>query len=168
MKVTPVTGNRGNCVFPSRCNLPRKEAADNFSCPSVYHVLTKTGNQKIKEFIKKCEEKRELILKNGIDTANVEIMNEGDINIDLFFNNSPSKGENFQHAYPVTDHFAQDLVLEYEVDFFDSEKEEHTISILNVVEEFLKEKECEIPWQQSDGDCKVKKQELIERLRKFL
>ena len=84
--------------------MPRKEAADNFSCPSVYHVLTKTGNQKIKEFIKKCEEKRELILKNGIDTANVEIMNEGDINIDLFFNNSPSKGENFQHAYPVTDH----------------------------------------------------------------
>jgi alcohol dehydrogenase class IV len=51
---------------------------------------------------------------------------------------------------------------------FDSEKEEYTISILNVVEEFLKEKECEIPWQQSDGDCKVKKQELIERLRKFL
>ena len=50
----------------------------------------------------------------------------------------------------------------------DSEKEEYTISILNVVEEFLKEKECEIPWQQSDGDCKVKKQELIERLRKFL
>lgn len=132
------------------------------------YVLTKTGEQRIREFIKKCEEKRELILKNGIDTANVEIMNEGDINIDLFFNNSPSKGENFQHAYPVTDHFAQDLVLEYEVDFFDSEKEEYTISILNVVEKFLKEKECEIPWQQSDGDCKVKKKELIERLRKFL
>lgn len=84
--------------------------------------------------------KRELILENGIDTANVEIVNEGYINIDLFFNNSPSKGENFQHAYPVTDHFAQDLVLEYEVDFFDSEKEKYTISILNVVEEFLKEK----------------------------
>lgn len=98
----------------------------------------------------------------------MEIVNEGYINIDLFFNNSPSKGENFQHTYPVTDHFAQDLVLEYEVDFFDSEKEEYTISILNVVEEFLKKKECEIPWQQSDGDCKVKKQELIERLRKFL
>lgn len=138
------------------------------------YVLTKTGNQKIKEFIKKCEEKRELILENGIDTANVEIVNEGDINIDFYwnirhiFNNSSSKGENFQHTYPVTDHFTQDLVLEYEVDFFDSEKEEYTISILNVVEEFLKEKECEIPWQQSDGDCKVKKQELIERLRKFL
>ena len=98
----------------------------------------------------------------------MEIVNEGDINIDLFFNNSPSKGENFQHAYPVTDHFAQDLVLEYEVDFFDSEKEEYTISILNVVEEFLKEKECEIPWQQSDGNGKAKRQELIERLRKFL
>lgn len=132
------------------------------------YVFTKTGNQKIKEFIKKCEEKRELILENGIDTANVKIVNEGDINIDLFFNNSPSKGENFQHAYFVTDHFAQDLVLEYEVDFFDSEKEEYANSILNVVEEFLNEKECEIPWQQSAGDCKVKKQELIERLRKFL
>ena len=132
------------------------------------YVLTKKGEQRISEFIKKCEEKRELILENGIDTANVEIVNEGYINIDLFFNNSPSKGENFQHTYPVTDHFAQDLVLEYEVDFFDSEKEEYTISILNVVEEFLKKKECEIPWQQSDGDCKVKKQELIERLRKFL
>lgn len=79
------------------------------------YVLTKKGEQRIREFIKKCEEKRELILENGIDTANVEIVNEGDINIDLFFNNSPSKGENFQHAYPVTDHFAQDLVLEYEV-----------------------------------------------------
>lgn len=132
------------------------------------YVLTKKGEQRIREFIKKCEEKRELILENGIDTANVEIVNEGDINIDLFFNNSPSKGENFQHAYPVTDHFAQDLVLEYEVDFFDSEKEEYANSILNVVEEFLNEKECEIPWQQSDGDCKVKKQELLERLRKFL
>lgn len=132
------------------------------------YVLTKTGNQKIKEFIKKCEEKRELILENGIDTANVEIVNEGDINIDLFFNNSPSKGENFQHAYPVTDHFAQDLVLEYEVDFFDSEKEEYANSILNVVEEFLDEKECEIPWQRSDENCKTKRQELIERLRKFL
>lgn len=33
MKVTPVTGNRGKRVFPSRCNLPRKEAVDNFSCP---------------------------------------------------------------------------------------------------------------------------------------
>ena len=113
------------------------------------YVLTKKGEQRIREFIKKCEEKRELILENGIDTANVEIVNEGDINIDLFFNNSPSKGENFQHAYPVTDHFAQDLVLEYEVDFFDSEKEEYANSILNVVEEFLNEKECEIPWQQS-------------------
>jgi hypothetical protein len=132
------------------------------------YVFTKTGNQKIKEFIKKCEEKRELILENGIDTANVEIVNEGDINIDLFFNNSPSKGENFQHAYPVTDHFAQDLVLEYEVDFFDSEKEEYANSILNVVEEFLDEKECEIPWQRSDENCKTKRQELIERLRKFL
>ena len=132
------------------------------------YVLTKKGEQRIREFIKKCEEKRELILENGIDTANVEIVNEGDINIDLFFNNSPSKGENFQHAYPVTDHFAQDLVLEYEVDFFDSEKEEYANSILNVVEEFLNEKEYEIPWQQSDGDCKVKKQELIKRLRKFL
>ena len=48
------------------------------------------------------------------------------------------------------------------------EKEEYANSILNVVEEFLNEKECEIPWQQSDGDCKVKKQELIKRLRKFL
>ena len=104
------------------------------------YVLTKKGEQRIREFIKKCEEKRELILENGIDTANVEIVNEGDINIDLFFNNSPSKGENFQHAYPVTDHFAQDLVLEYEVDFFDSEKEEYANSILNVVEEFLNEK----------------------------
>ena len=37
MKVTPITGNRGKRVFPSRCNLPRKEAAANFSCPSVYH-----------------------------------------------------------------------------------------------------------------------------------
>ena len=153
--------------------MPRKEAAVNFSCPSVYHVLTKTGNQKIKEFIKKCEEKRELILENGIDTANVEIVNEGDINIDLFTvhllsNNSPSKGENFQHAYPVTDHFTQDLVLEYEVDFFDSEKEEYANSILNVVEEFLDEKECEIPWQRSDENCKTKRKELIERLRKFL
>lgn len=108
------------------------------------YVLTKKGEQRIREFIKKCEEKRELILENGIDTANVEIVNEGDIN------------------------FAQDLVLEYEVDFFDSEKEEYANSILNVVEEFLNEKECEIPWQQSDGDCKVKKQELIKRLRKFL
>ena len=32
-KVIPVTGNRGKRVFPSRCNLPRKEAAVNFSCP---------------------------------------------------------------------------------------------------------------------------------------
>lgn len=48
------------------------------------YVLTKTGEQRIREFIKKCEEKRELILENGIDTANVEIVNEGDINIDLF------------------------------------------------------------------------------------
>ena len=132
------------------------------------YVLTKKGEQRIREFIKKCEEKRELILENGIDTANVEIVNEGYINIDLFFNNSPSKGENFQHAYPVTDHFAQDIVLEYEVDFFDSEKEEYANSILNVVEEFLNEKECEIPWQQSDGNCKAKRQELLERLRKFL
>ena len=148
--------------------MPRKEAADNFSCPSVYHVLTKTGNQKIKEFIKKCEEKRELILGNGIDTADVEIVNEGGINIDLFFNNPPSNGENFQHTYLVTDHFAQEIILEYEVDFFDSEKEEYANSILNVVEEFLDEKECEIPWQRSDENCKTKRQELIERLRKFL
>ena len=96
------------------------------------YVLTKKGEQRIREFIKKCEEKRELILENGIDTANVEIVNEGDINIDLFFNNSPSKGENFQHAYPVTDHFAQDLVLEYEVDFFDSEKEKFNLLLPNV------------------------------------
>lgn len=48
------------------------------------YVLTKKGEQRIREFIKKCEEKRELILENGIDTANVEIVNEGDINIDLF------------------------------------------------------------------------------------
>lgn len=41
------------------------------------YVLTKTGEQRIREFIKKCEEKRELILENGIDTANVEIVNEG-------------------------------------------------------------------------------------------
>lgn len=47
------------------------------------YVLTKKGEQRIREFIKKCEEKRELILENGIDTANVEIVNEGDINIDL-------------------------------------------------------------------------------------
>lgn len=40
------------------------------------YVLTKTGEQRIREFIKKCEEKRELILENGIDTANVEIVNE--------------------------------------------------------------------------------------------
>ena len=37
MKVTPVTGNRGKRVFPSRCNLLLKEAVANFSCPSVYH-----------------------------------------------------------------------------------------------------------------------------------
>ena len=132
------------------------------------YALTKTGNQKIKEFIKKCEEKRELILENGIDTADVEIVNEEGINIDLFFNNPPSNGENFQHTYLVTDHFSQEIILEYEVDFFDSEKEEYANSILNVVEEFLNEKECEIPWQQSDGNCKAKRQELIERLRKFL
>ena len=35
------------------------------------YVLTKKGEQRIREFIKKCEEKRELILENGIDTANV-------------------------------------------------------------------------------------------------
>lgn len=95
-------------------------------------------------------------------------MNEGGINIDLFFNNPPSNGENFQHTYLVTNHFAQEIILEYEVDFFDSEKEEYANSILNVVEEFLNEKECEIPWQQSDGNGKAKRQELIERLRKFL
>lgn len=39
------------------------------------YVLTKKGEQRIREFIKKCEEKRELILENGIDTANVEIVN---------------------------------------------------------------------------------------------
>lgn len=132
------------------------------------YVLTKTGEQRIREFIKKCEEKRELILENGIDTADVEIVNEGGINIDLFFNNPPSNGENFQHTYLVTDHFAQEIILEYEVDFFDSEKEEYANSILNVVEEFLDEKECEIPWQRSDENCKTKRQELIERLRKFL
>ena len=33
----------------------------------------RTENQRV---IKKCEEKRELILENGIDTANVEIVNE--------------------------------------------------------------------------------------------
>ncbi len=44
MKVTPITGNRGKRVFPSRCNLPRKEAAANFSCPfGVSHI-----GQKIK------------------------------------------------------------------------------------------------------------------------
>lgn len=132
------------------------------------YVLTKIGEQKIREFVQKCKEKRELILENGIDTADVEIVNEGDINIDLFCNNPPFKGANFQHSYSVTDHFAQEIVLEYEVDFFDSEKEKYANSILNVVEEFLNEKECEIPWQQSDGNCKAKRQELIERLRKFL
>ena len=109
------------------------------------YVLTKIGEQKIKEFVQKCKEKRELILGNGIDTADVEIVNEGGINIDLFFNNPPSNGENFQHTYLVTNHFAQEIILEYEVDFFDSEKEEYANSILNVVEEFLNEKECEIP-----------------------
>ena len=49
------------------------------------YVLTKTGEQRIREFIKKCEEKRELILENGIDTANVEIVNEGYINICLLY-----------------------------------------------------------------------------------
>ena len=132
------------------------------------YVLTKIGEQKIKEFVQKCKEKRELILGNGIDTADVEIVNEGGINIDLFFNNPPSNGENCQHTYLVTNHFAQEIILEYEVDFFDSEKEEYANSILNVVEEFLNEKECEIPWQQSDGNGKAKRQELIERLRKFL
>lgn len=38
--------------------------------------INKKGEQRIREFIKKCEEKRELILENGIDTANVEIVNE--------------------------------------------------------------------------------------------
>lgn len=104
------------------------------------YVLTKTGEQRIREFIKKCEEKRELILENGIDTANVEIVNEGYINIDLFFNNSPSKGENFQHAYPVTDHFAQDLVLEYEVDFFDSENKSIQFQFLTLLRNFLRKK----------------------------
>lgn len=132
------------------------------------YVLTKTGNQKIKEFIKKCEEKRELILKNEIDTANIEILYEAEINMDFYLSNPPISGENFQHTYPVTDHFDQELVLEYEVDFFDLRKAEHVNSILNVVEEFLNEKECEIPWQQSDENCKVKRQELFERLRKFL
>lgn len=56
------------------------------------YVLTKIGEQKIKEFVQKCKEKRELILGNGIDTADVEIVNEGGINIDLFFNNPPSNG----------------------------------------------------------------------------
>lgn len=41
------------------------------------YVLTKIGEQKIKEFVQKCKEKRELILGNGIDTADVEIVNEG-------------------------------------------------------------------------------------------
>ena len=104
------------------------------------YVLTKTGEQRIREFIKKCEEKRELILENGIDTANVEIVNEGYINIDLFFNNSPSKGENFQHAYPVTDHFAQDLVLEYEVDFFVSENKSIQFQFLTLLRNFLRKK----------------------------
>ena len=30
------------------------------------YVLTKIGEQKIKEFVQKCKEKRELILGNGI------------------------------------------------------------------------------------------------------
>lgn len=132
------------------------------------YVLTKTGNQKIKEFIKKCEEKRELILKNEIDTSNIEILYEAEINMDFYLSNPPISGENFQHTYPVTDHFDQELVLEYEVDFFDLRKAEHANSILNVVEEVLNEKGCEIPWLQSNGNCKVKRQELIERLRKFL
>ena len=76
------------------------------------YVLTKTGEQRIREFIKKCEEKRELILENGIDTANVEIVNEGYIKIELFINNSPSKLDNIQHANHETYHIAQDLVLE--------------------------------------------------------
>lgn len=132
------------------------------------YVLTKTGNQKIKEFIKKCKEKRELILENEIDTANIEILYEGEINTDFYLRNPPINGENFQHTYPVTDHFEQELILEYKVDFFNPRIEKHANSILNVVEKFLNEKKCEIPWQQSDGNCKVKKQELIERLRKFL
>lgn len=51
MKVTPVTGNRGKRVFPSRCNLPRKEAAVNFCCPSVYHKIKGISNNILESYI---------------------------------------------------------------------------------------------------------------------
>ena len=84
MKVTPITGNRGKRVFPSRCNLPRKEAAANFSCPSVYHnctvyrkeqfmnehefELTEEGKREVQSFITECKTKRNEVLDNACDT----------------------------------------------------------------------------------------------------
>ena len=103
MKVTPITGNRGKRVFPSRCNLPRKEAAANFSCPSVYHNCT---------VITECKTKRNEVLDNAGDTIkHTTIPTQKEILNDL------NSQEDVDECWGVTDNYGMKIFLEYGIHF---------------------------------------------------
>lgn len=133
MKVTPITGNRGKRVFPSRCNLPRKEAAANFSCPSVYHnctvyrkeqfmnehefELTEEGKREVQSFITECKTKRNEVLDNAGDTIKpTTIPTQKEILNDL--NSQEDVDEcGYDACWGVTDNYGMKIFLEYGIHF---------------------------------------------------
>jgi hypothetical protein len=86
---------------------------------SYIYILTKSGENKIEQFIAECTEKRKEILDSKLDTAdNTDLPTKEDIMDDLDFMGIDSDGEYYNY-FGVTDFYDSDrpISLTLDVDF---------------------------------------------------